>query len=169
MPEQGVQKASTAPRETVKTFDSSSDDSSDDELRGLAAAAQKTKPKKSKVIRPLSRLGAYCSSHAFPSKAQSPNPFVDHPTSVIPNHVYSFSEKVFSKHYAAHGPGVFEHNKSYLMRVYPFGLRFSSSNADPTEFLPASAGGDSCDYLSGAAPRRAHRPIERTGARGAAP
>jgi hypothetical protein len=48
--------------------------------------------------------------------------------------VYSFSEKVFSRHNNTYAKGVFEHNKKYLMRVYPFGLRFNSSNADPTTF-----------------------------------
>jgi hypothetical protein len=107
--------------------------SSDSELEALSRAAKKKKPKKSKVIRPLARLGAYCSSHHFPGGVIS-EPFTEHPTSQIPNHVYSFSEKVFAKHHADYAPGIFEHNKNYLMRVYPFGLRFSSSNADPTEF-----------------------------------
>lgn len=29
---------------------------------------------------------------------------------------------------------MFEHNKNYLMRVYPFGLRFGSSNQTPDQF-----------------------------------
>lgn len=100
----------------------------------MSVAAKKNKPKKSKVIRPLGRLGAYCSSHTFPGKGSHPFPFTGHPTSLIPNHVYSFSEKVFAKHYTEFGSDLFEHNKRHLMRVYPFGLRFSSSNGDPTEF-----------------------------------
>jgi hypothetical protein len=107
--------------------------SSDSELEALSKSAHKTKPKKSKVIRPLARLGAYCSSHHFPGGVEV-EPFTEHPTSRIPNHVYSFSEKVFAKHYEQYAQGIWEHNKSYLMRVYPFGLRFSSTNADPTDF-----------------------------------
>jgi hypothetical protein len=107
--------------------------SSDSELEALSKTANKTKPKKSKVIRPLARLGAYCSSHHFPGGVGI-DPFTQHETSRIPNHVYSFSEKVFAKHYEQYASGIWDHNKSYLMRVYPFGLRFSSSNADPTDF-----------------------------------
>jgi hypothetical protein len=122
----------TAPREPRK-YDTSSSSSSDSELEALSKENNKQKPKKSKVIRAFARLGAYCSSHHFPANAH-PQPFIGHPTSQIPNHVYSFSEKVFAKHHEEHAKDIFEHNKKYLMRVYPFGLRFSSSNGDPTEF-----------------------------------
>lgn len=84
------------------------------------------------MIRSLARLGAYCSSHHFPGT--DPHPFTDPPASKLPNHVYSFSEKAFAKHYESYAAGIFEHNKNFLMRVYPFGLRFSSSNADPIDF-----------------------------------
>ena len=98
----------------------------------MAKKANKQKPPKAKVTRALAALGVYCSSHHFPSHAAQP--FTDEPTSKIPNHVYSFSEKVFASLHAQHAESIFHHNKNYLMRVYPFGLRFSSSNADPTEF-----------------------------------
>ncbi|ELU38788.1 PI-PLC-X domain-containing protein [Rhizoctonia solani AG-1 IA] len=42
-----------------------SDSSSDEELREAAAAASKTKPKKSKVIQALADLGVYISGHSF--------------------------------------------------------------------------------------------------------
>ncbi|KAA8894591.1 PLC-like phosphodiesterase [Sphaerosporella brunnea] len=119
-----VEAAVAANTQPIRRTDTSS--SSEDE-------PEERKPKKSKMIRPLSRLGAYCSSRHFPGGVVA-EPFTEHPTSKIPNHVYSFSEKVFAKHHAQWARGIFEHNKSYLMRVYPFGLRFSSSNADPTEF-----------------------------------
>lgn len=111
--------------------DSSSSSSSDSELEELSKQANKTKPPKTKVTRTLASLGIYCSSHHFPSK--EPFPFT-HPTSKIPNHVYSFSEKVFANLHQQHSEHIFMHNKHHLMRVYPFGLRFSSSNADPTAF-----------------------------------
>jgi hypothetical protein len=112
---------------------SSSDSSSDSELEELSRLAKKQKPKKAKMIRPLSRLGAYCSSHHFPSRDPG-RPFVEHKTSLLANHVYSFSEKVFANHHEKWREDIFTHNKGYLMRVYPFGLRFSSSNGDPVEF-----------------------------------
>ena len=121
--------STTAPRERARDSSSSS---SDEELDELAKSNNKQKPPKIKVTRALASLGIYCSSHHFP--AQAPRPFTEHPTSKIPNHVYSFSEKVFASLHAQHAEDMFTHNKSHLMRVYPFGLRFSSSNADPTDF-----------------------------------
>lgn len=110
---------------------SSSSSSSESELEEIARKANKAKPPKTKVTRTLSELGIYCSAHHFPSK--EPNPFL-HRTSQIPNHCYSFSEKVFASLHQQHADHIFLHNKEYLMRVYPFGLRFSSSNGDPTTF-----------------------------------
>lgn len=108
--------------------DSSS--SSESELEELSKRANKKRPK-SKVTRQLGALGIYCSSHHFPAK--DPSPFM-HATCQIPNHVFSFSEKVFAGLHQTHSEAIFAHNRSHLMRVYPFGLRFSSSNADPTQF-----------------------------------
>lgn len=126
--------STTEPRDPPAYIDDTSS-SSDSEMEAMSKAANKKKPKKSKVIRAFARLGAYCSSHHFPGPdAAYPDPFIGHPTSQIPNHVYSFSEKVFAKHQETYSHAIFEHNKQFLMRVYPFGLRFSSSNADPTEF-----------------------------------
>jgi hypothetical protein len=122
----------TAPRVPPPAVSDSSSDSSDSELEELAKKANKQKPPKAKVTRALAALGIYCSSHHFPSRAAQP--FTEEPTSRIPNHVYSFSEKVFANLHAQHAESIFHHNKNYMMRVYPFGLRFSSSNADPTEF-----------------------------------
>ncbi|KAG0127561.1 PLC-like phosphodiesterase [Tuber indicum] len=122
----------TAPRVPPPAVSDSSSDSSDSELEELAKKANKRKPPKAKVTRALAALGIYCSSHHFPSRAAEP--FTEEPTSRIPNHVYSFSEKVFANLHAQHAESIFHHNKNYMMRVYPFGLRFSSSNADPTEF-----------------------------------
>lgn len=122
-----------APLKPTKRPDTSSS-SSDSELEALSNAKGKKKPKKPKVIRAFARLGAYCSSHHFPGSSGHPEPFTGHPTSQIPNHVYSFSEKVFAKHHETYADAIFEHNKKFLMRVYPFGLRFGSSNGDPTKF-----------------------------------
>ncbi|KAG8740328.1 hypothetical protein FRC10_004470 [Ceratobasidium sp. 414] len=105
---------------------SSSDSSSDEEMREAAAAASKSKPKKSKVIQALADLGVYVSSHSFKDwEAASRLP---------PNHIFSFSENAFSKMNKASNDAMFAHNVHFLMRVYPFGLRFGSSNLDPTVF-----------------------------------
>ncbi|KAG8714891.1 hypothetical protein FRC08_011289 [Ceratobasidium sp. 394] len=105
---------------------SSSDSSPDEELQEAAVAASKSKPKKSKVIQALADLGVYVSSHSFKDwEAASRLP---------PNHIFSFSENAFSKMNKASHDAMFAHNVHFLMRVYPFGLRFGSSNLDPTVF-----------------------------------
>lgn len=118
----------TFPRAPTMLPDNSS--SSESELEELSKRANKKRPK-SKVTRNLGALGIYCSSHHFPAK--DPEPFA-HATCRIPNHVFSFSEKVFAALHQNHSAAIFAHNRAHLMRVYPFGLRFSSSNADPTQF-----------------------------------
>ncbi|QRW12194.1 phosphatidylinositol-specific phospholipase C [Ceratobasidium sp. AG-Ba] len=105
---------------------SSSDSSEDEEMREAAAAASKTKPKKSKVIRGLADLGVYISSHSFKDWEEA--------SRLPPNHIFSFSEKAFAKMNEASHDAMFAHNVRFLMRVYPFGLRFGSSNLDPTVF-----------------------------------
>ncbi|PWW79283.1 PLC-like phosphodiesterase [Tuber magnatum] len=83
----------TAPRvPSPAVADSSSSESSDSELEEMAKKANKQKPPRAKVTRALAALGIYCSSHHFPSHAAQP--FTEEPTSRIPNHVYSFSEKL---------------------------------------------------------------------------
>ncbi|KAG8732088.1 hypothetical protein FRC12_019436 [Ceratobasidium sp. 428] len=105
---------------------SSSDSSEDEELQEAAAAASKSKPKKSKVIRALADLGVYVSSHSFKDWQEAAQ---------LPcNHIFSFSENAFDKMNKASHDAMFAHNVHFLMRVYPFGLRFGSSNLNPTVF-----------------------------------
>ncbi|CAE6372806.1 unnamed protein product [Rhizoctonia solani] len=106
--------------------DDTSDSSSDEELREAAAAAAKAKPKKSKVIRALADLGVYVSGHSFKDWEDAKR--------LPPNHIFSFSEKAFLKMNKSNHDDLFAHNVHSLMRVYPFGLRFGSSNIDPTTF-----------------------------------
>ncbi|CAE6407373.1 unnamed protein product [Rhizoctonia solani] len=103
-----------------------SDSSSDEELREAAAAASKTKPKKSKVIQALADLGVYISGHSFKDWEDAKR--------LPSNHIFSFSEKAFLKMNKSNHDELFSHNVHFLMRVYPFGLRFGSSNVDPTTF-----------------------------------
>ncbi|CAE6470630.1 unnamed protein product [Rhizoctonia solani] len=106
--------------------DDTSDSSSDEELREAATAASKAKPKKSKVIRALADLGVYVSSHSFKDWEDAKR--------LPSNHIFSFSEKAFLKMNKSNHDELFAHNVHSLMRVYPFGLRFGSSNVDPTTF-----------------------------------
>jgi Phosphatidylinositol-specific phospholipase C, Y domain/C2 domain len=97
-----------------------SDDDSDD---GPKDAPKKPKVK---VLRALSNLGIYATTTHFHS--------FSHPLSKLFNHVHSFSERVFKKLADEDPKALQEHNSKYLTRVYPFGLRFTSTNEEPAVF-----------------------------------
>ncbi|KAK6338023.1 hypothetical protein TWF696_001494 [Orbilia brochopaga] len=88
---------------------------------------QKKKAPKVKISAALSALGVYASAMKF---AES---FTD-AISKRPNHVFSFSEKKFNSLHEAHADALFQHNRHFLTRVYPHGLRVSSSNLNPHDF-----------------------------------
>ncbi|KAF3904616.1 hypothetical protein ABW21_db0204648 [Orbilia brochopaga] len=104
----------------VTTADDDDDECSDD-------PEQKKKVPKVKISAALSALGVYASAMKF---AES---FSD-ATSRRPNHVFSFSEKKFNALHEAHADALFQHNRHFLARVYPHGLRVSSSNLNPHDF-----------------------------------
>ncbi|KAF8426194.1 PLC-like phosphodiesterase [Tirmania nivea] len=106
---------------------SSEDSSSDEELVEFARLSGKPKPKKPKITRALSDLAIYIGAMHFPGTFTPPTPF-------RAGTAFSFSEKAFATHQNTYPEDLFRHNLRYFMRVYPFGLRFSSSNADPTQF-----------------------------------
>lgn len=82
--------------------------------------------KASKVLAALSELGVYTRAYTFKH--------FDQPEASIPTHVFSLSEgKVHDMHSSPeHGPALFNHNKDFLMRVFPKGTRIRSTNVDPT-------------------------------------
>ncbi|KIX01507.1 uncharacterized protein Z518_09233 [Rhinocladiella mackenziei CBS 650.93] len=92
---------------------------------GIATSPEKKK-KASKVLTALSELGIYTRAYTFKHFSQ--------PEASIPTHVFSLSEnKVHTMHAdPSYGPALFDHNKHYLMRVFPKGTRINSSNVDPT-------------------------------------
>jgi hypothetical protein len=79
-----------------------------------------------KVLAALSQLGVYTRAYTFKHFSQ--------PEASLPNHVFSLSEKKMHAMYSDpdHGPAMFDHNKNYLLRVFPKGTRINSSNVDPT-------------------------------------
>ncbi|KAI9681234.1 MAG: hypothetical protein M1817_002516 [Caeruleum heppii] len=107
-----------------KTPSSSSSSSSDTEI--AKDDPQKEKKKKVKMLDALSGLGLYTRSYHFSS--------FDQPEATIPTHVFSLSEKALMGMQETHAPALFAHNRKYLMRAYPKGLRVSSSNLDPSVF-----------------------------------
>jgi hypothetical protein len=86
---------------------------------------QKEKKKKaSKILQALSQLGVYTRGYSFKHFSQ--------PEALIPTHVFSLSEQKAIDMHEENGDALFEHNRNYLMRIFPSGLRVNSSNVDPT-------------------------------------
>lgn len=82
--------------------------------------------KKSKIIEALSKLGTYTRSYHFRS--------LDQPEALIPTHVFALSELKLVSLQEQYADALFHHNRSYLMRAYPKGTRFNSTNLDPAPF-----------------------------------
>ena len=98
--------------------------SEEDSLPPAAAAKKAKKP--SKIIQGLSQLGIYTRGVSFKSLTQ--------PEAAMPTHIFSLSEKGVAEVHNRDAPALFNHNKTFLMRAYPSGLRISSSNLDPAAF-----------------------------------
>jgi hypothetical protein len=99
--------------------------STDGTADSIPTSPEKRK-KASKVLAKLSELGVYTRAYTFRHFSQ--------PEAALPNHVFSLSEnKVHSMQSdPSHGPALFDHNRNFLMRVFPKGTRINSSNVDPT-------------------------------------
>ncbi|KAM7192683.1 PLC-like phosphodiesterase, TIM beta/alpha-barrel-containing domain containing protein [Naviculisporaceae sp. PSN 640] len=80
----------------------------------------------SKVIQALSKLGIYTRGVSFKSLTQ--------PEAAMPTHIFSLSESSVMEVHEKSQRDLFEHNRRYLMRTYPSGLRITSSNLDPVVF-----------------------------------
>lgn len=90
------------------------------------AAAKKKKKKPSKIIHALSDLGIYTRGVSFKSLTQ--------PEATMPTHVFSLAEKTVAEIHEKEAIQLFDHNRKYMMRAYPSGLRIGSSNLDPAPF-----------------------------------
>ncbi|KAI1052226.1 hypothetical protein LB507_007787 [Fusarium sp. FIESC RH6] len=84
------------------------------------------KKKKAKVIQELSRMGFHCRGVSFKSLSQ--------PEAGMPTHIFSLSEKKVVDVHEEQADELFNHNRHFLMRTYPWGLRIGSSNLDPSVF-----------------------------------
>jgi hypothetical protein len=83
-------------------------------------------PPMRKVIDVLSALAVYTKGYTFKNFLQ--------PEASLPAHVFSLSEASVRGIHKNHGSLLFTHNKSFLMRVFPSGMRVDSSNFDPCFF-----------------------------------
>ncbi|KAI1099441.1 PLC-like phosphodiesterase [Jackrogersella minutella] len=93
--------------------------------KSKTAAQQKVK-KASKIIQALSALGVYTRGVSFKSLSQ--------PEAKMPTHIFSLSEGGVAEIHESEAAQLFEHNREYLMRTYPSGMRIGSSNLDPETF-----------------------------------
>lgn len=91
-----------------------------------AAPPGEKKKKPSKIIQALSRLGIYLRGVSFKSLTQ--------PEATMPAHIFSLSENGVMEVHEKNARELFDHNRRYLMRAYPSGLRIRSSNLDPVVF-----------------------------------
>lgn len=110
------------PKLTRERSASSSSGSEDQD----AVQGDEPKKKKSSIIGSLSSLGIYTRSYHFKSLAS--------PEALVPTHVFSLSEKKLMEVHESNGPTLFSHNRNFLMRAFPSGMRISSSNLDPSVF-----------------------------------
>jgi phosphatidylinositol phospholipase C, delta len=81
------------------------------------------KKKGSKILQELSQLGIYTRAYTFKHFKQ--------PEASIPSHVFSLSEAKVVDMHESDAHGLFAHNRDYLMRAYPSGMRVNSSNLEP--------------------------------------
>ncbi|KAK4147014.1 uncharacterized protein C8A04DRAFT_34563 [Dichotomopilus funicola] len=93
---------------------------------GVPGTAKARNKKPSKIIQALSKLGIYTRGVSFKSLTQ--------PEAVMPTHIFSLSESGVMEVHEKSARELFEHNRKYLMRAYPSGLRIRSSNLDPVVF-----------------------------------
>ncbi|KAJ5425735.1 hypothetical protein N7465_000805 [Penicillium sp. CMV-2018d] len=81
-------------------------------------------PKPSKILDALAKLAVYTRAYHFSH--------FDQPEAKVPLHVFSLSEKAAREAHVSHRDALFEHNRTSMMRIYPYAFRVTSSNLDPT-------------------------------------
>lgn len=82
-----------------------------------------------KITSRLSRLGIHTRGITFKSLEQ--------PEASMHNHIFSLSEKAAFAVQQRMPKALFAHNRDFLMRIYPHGMRVDSSNFDPVTFWRA--------------------------------
>ncbi|PGH13546.1 hypothetical protein AJ80_06296 [Polytolypa hystricis UAMH7299] len=111
---------------TTTSISSASEDS--DAAHSLISAKKEKKRQKSRIVKGLADLGVYTRGYKWRSFTA--------PESKRYNHVYSFAEGTFEGLCRdSETKSLLElHNRQYITRVYPSGLRVRSSNFDPNSF-----------------------------------
>ena len=122
-------RGSTTP-DTNGQFTSSADESDEPTMtESVPVLERKEKRKKSNIIRHLGDLGVYtCGIKYSGFRSSDANTF---------NHIFSFNERTLDSLYNKDNEtrALFEeHNRNYLMRVYPHGFRINSGNFNPVNY-----------------------------------
>ncbi|KAL9100895.1 MAG: hypothetical protein Q9163_003787 [Psora crenata] len=115
-------KSDTSP--TMSSASSSDNDAPDPQAE--AEKKERQKGKKSSIIPTLSALGIYTRSYHFSGLTTA--------DALVPTHIFSLSEKKLMDVHQSSGPTLFSHNRNFLMRAFPSGLRVRSDNLDPAVF-----------------------------------
>ncbi|KAL3455264.1 PLC-like phosphodiesterase [Aspergillus heterothallicus] len=105
------------------------DDRTDDleQLTQTPSTQSTSAPQKpAKILQALSKHAVFTKGFSFKQFTQ--------PEAKVPGHVFSLSERAARQADEKYGKALFEHNRKYFMRIYPYGLRVDSSNLDPTFF-----------------------------------
>lgn len=103
------------------------DEETESKLSPEAQTDPNAAPKKpSKITQALSALGIYTRGVSFKSLTQ--------PEASMPTHIFSLSEGTVEEVHDKNAQLLFEHNRRYMMRTYPSGIRIQSSNLDPPVF-----------------------------------
>ncbi|KAF7544708.1 hypothetical protein G7Z17_g9734 [Cylindrodendrum hubeiense] len=82
--------------------------------------------KPAKITQELSKMGVYSRGVSFKTLSQ--------PEAGMPTHIFSLSEKKVTDVHEKQAHELFNHNRHFFMRTYPWGLRIGSSNLDPAQF-----------------------------------
>lgn len=108
--------SSLAPVPTIEDDGSGSEDE--------RSSSSSIKKAKTLIGENLSSLGIYTHSEHFKS--------FESQAAKIPSHIFSISETRILELHATKNQELFAHNRDYFMRAFPRGLRFDSSNLDPS-------------------------------------
>lgn len=118
------EKAKEQKKQDMEGKDPPLDASSSEEETDVKKGSKK--PKKKNLLDALSELGVYTRAYHFKSFEQ--------PEARIPTHIFALSEGALLQAQINKPDALAAHNKNYMMRAYPKGIRISSSNLDPAPF-----------------------------------
>lgn len=91
--------------------------------RSVDTETAKNLRKAAKILPALGDLGVYTAGYSFKGLAT--------PEAAFPHHMFSLSEAMVKEAHKSHRKELFQHNRNYMMRSYPSGMRIRSSNPDP--------------------------------------